>query len=378
MQKLNEFINAAHNFRNCAIVDDEFPALRDRFDALLTRMTDWNKDRPEVVCLCGSTRFKSSYESLAAELALVGKIHLTVGMFGHADGILLSEETKASLDLLHKQKIDMCDRVIVINVDGYIGESTKSEIEYARSIGVPVEFLCDESETPPEVPKGIPLTPYSQRVCVPHQLAEPTVYSYPTRVFELIENSKGLLVDEEIRHLAEVHKMIEPYAEGIDRPGVISYGQTSTGYDVRIGRKFKIFTNVRGAVSDPKKVNPDAFIEVTVEKDGDYISIPPNSYALGESVEYFRLPRDITTICIGKSTYARCGIIVNVTPGEPEWEGRWTIEISNSTPVPAHVYAGEGIMQVLFIRAAGKVKKSYKDKKGKYQGDTGLQTAVVK
>lgn len=187
----------------------------------------------------------------------------------------------------------------------------------------------------------------------------------------------GLLVDRQIAELVEKYEMISPFINGEHKPGAISYGLSSSGYDVRIGRKFKIFTDTMSAVSDPKNMNPKAFIDVVAENDGDFITIPPNSYALGESVEYFKIPRDISIICVGKSTYARCGIIVNVTPGEPEWEGRWTIEISNSTPVPARVYAGEGIMQVLFFRSVICCAYSYKDKKGKYQGNTGLQTAIV-
>ena len=183
------------------------------------------------------------------------------------------------------------------------------------------------------------------------------------------ESLPGLLPDHLIRKLIK----ITPFAECENRPGVISYGLTSTGYDVRLGRRFKVFSNLYGAIMDPKNVDQRAFHEIET----DVCTIPPNSYVLGESVEEFEIPRDITCLCVGKSTYARCGIIVNVTPGEPEWNGRWTIEISNSSPVPAKVYAMEGIMQVLFLRSVTECELSYKEKKGKYQGDKGLQTAKM-
>jgi dCTP deaminase len=140
---------------------------------------------------------------------------------------------------------------------------------------------------------------------------------------------------------------IEPYAPCMRRDGVVSFGQTSYGYDARLGRKFKVFTNVFGAVVDPKHFDPKAFVDV----ESDCCLIPPNSFALGESLEYFRIPRDVLAVCLGKSTYARCGIVVNITPLEPEWEGKITIEISNTTPLPARVYANEGIAQILFLRA---------------------------
>lgn len=183
-------------------------------------------------------------------------------------------------------------------------------------------------------------------------------------------NLPGLLPDHLIRELIS----IEPFSEGIKREGIISYGLTSTGYDFRLGRKFKVFTNIHGAIIDPKNINEKVFHTI---EDADFCIIPPNSYILGESVEYLKIPRDISCLCVGKSTYARCGIIVNVTPGEPEWEGRWTIEISNSSPVPAKVYAEEGIMQVLFFRSVTECNTSYADKKGKYQFATGLQNAQV-
>lgn len=166
---------------------------------------------------------------------------------------------------------------------------------------------------------------------------------------------------------------IEPFAEESLRPGVISYGLSSYGYDVRVGRRFKVFTNARCAVVDPKHFDPASFVDI----EGDCCLIPPNSFALAETVETFAIPRDILAICVGKSTYARCGIIVNVTPLEPEWRGKITIEISNTTPLPAKIYAGEGIAQILFLRADSVCRTSYADKKGKYQDQQGLTLPFV-
>lgn len=166
---------------------------------------------------------------------------------------------------------------------------------------------------------------------------------------------------------------IEPFAEGSSRPGVISYGVTSYGYDVRVGRKFKVFTNARCAVVDPKNFDPASFVDI----EGDHCLIPPNSFALAETVEYMTIPRDIIAICVGKSTYARCGIIVNVTPLEPEWRGKVTIEISNTTPLPAKIYAGEGIAQIVFYKAEAVCQVSYSDKRGKYQDQAGLTLPFV-
>jgi dCTP deaminase len=166
---------------------------------------------------------------------------------------------------------------------------------------------------------------------------------------------------------------IEPFADGSSRTGVISFGTTSYGYDVRVGRKFKVFTNARCAVVDPKHFDPASFVDI----EGDYCLIPPNSFALAETIEYLEIPRDIICLCVGKSTYARCGIIVNVTPLEPEWRGRVTIEISNTTPLPAKIYAGEGIAQILFIRTEAVCETSYADKKGKYQDQQGLTLPFV-
>ncbi len=162
--------------------------------------------------------------------------------------------------------------------------------------------------------------------------------------------------------------MIEPFADRQVRKGVISYGVSSYGYDMRIADEFKIFTNVNNTVVDPKNFSEKNYVDFK----GDVCIIPPNSFVLAKSVEYFRIPRKILTVCVGKSTYARCGLIVNVTPFEPEWEGYVTIEISNSTPIPAKIYANEGIAQVLFFESDEECDISYADKKGKYQKQMGL------
>jgi len=163
--------------------------------------------------------------------------------------------------------------------------------------------------------------------------------------------------------MALEHGMIEPFVESQVREGVISYGLSSYGYDIRVADEFKIFTNVYSAVVDPKHFDPRSMIDYK----GDICVIPPNSFALARTVEYFRIPRSVLTLCVGKSTYARCGIIVNVTPFEPEWEGYVTLEISNTTPLPARIYAHEGIAQVIFFEGDEVCKVSYADKKGKYQ-----------
>jgi len=162
--------------------------------------------------------------------------------------------------------------------------------------------------------------------------------------------------------------MIEPFSEKQVREGVISYGLSSYGYDVRIADEFKIFTNINSTIVDPKAFDPRSFVDFK----GDVCIIPPNSFALARTVEYFRIPRTVITICVGKSTYARCGIIVNVTPFEPEWEGIVTLEVSNTTPLPAKIYAGEGIAQVLFLESDEPCETSYADKRGKYQAQTTL------
>jgi dCTP deaminase len=174
--------------------------------------------------------------------------------------------------------------------------------------------------------------------------------------------------DKWIRKMALEHKMIEPFVEGQIHDGVISYGLSSYGYDIRVANEFKIFTNVFSAIVDPKAFDPKSMIDFT----GDMCIIPPNSFALARTVEYFRIPRDTLTICVGKSTYARCGIIVNVTPFEPEWEGYVTLEISNTTPLPAKIYANEGIAQVLFFEGDQICETSYADRKGKYQKQQGI------
>ena len=168
--------------------------------------------------------------------------------------------------------------------------------------------------------------------------------------------------------MAREHQMIEPFVDDQVRQGVISYGVSSYGYDVRVGDEFKVFTNVYNTVVDPKNFDPKSFVDIKA----DECVIPPNSFALASTIEYFRIPRDVLTICLGKSTYARCGIIVNVTPFEPEWEGHVTIEISNTTPLPAKIYANEGIAQVLFFQSDEPCARSYKDKKGKYQAQRGV------
>ncbi len=174
--------------------------------------------------------------------------------------------------------------------------------------------------------------------------------------------------DTWIKRMALEHRMIEPFVDDQVRSGVISYGLSSYGYDVRVGDEFKVFTNVFNTVVDPKDFDPRSFVDIKA----DVCIIPPNSFALASTIEYFRVPRDILTICLGKSTYARCGIIVNVTPFEPEWEGHVTIEISNTTPLPAKIYANEGIAQVLFLQSDEVCAVSYKDKKGKYQAQRGV------
>lgn len=173
----------------------------------------------------------------------------------------------------------------------------------------------------------------------------------------------GLKPDHWIKQKALEERMIEPFVESQVRDGVISYGVSSYGYDIRVAREFKIFTNVFSAIVDPKQFDPASMIDF----EGDVCVIPPNSFALARTMEYFRIPRNVLTVCLGKSTYARCGIIVNVTPFEPEWEGFVTLEISNTTPLPAKIYAEEGIAQVLFFEADEECHISYADKKGKYQ-----------
>lgn len=177
-----------------------------------------------------------------------------------------------------------------------------------------------------------------------------------------------ILSDIWIREQAKKNGMIEPFVESQKREGMISYGLSSYGYDARCSPEFKIFTNVNNAVVDPKEFSPNSF----VDRETDVCIIPPNSFALARTVEYFRIPRDVLVICLGKSTYARCGIIVNVTPLEPEWEGHVTLEFSNTTPLPAKIYANEGVCQFLFFKGDQPCEVSYKDRSGKYMGQQGV------
>ena len=174
--------------------------------------------------------------------------------------------------------------------------------------------------------------------------------------------------DTWITRMAREHKMIEPFVDDQVRQGVISYGVSSYGYDVRVGDEFKVFTNVYNTLVDPKNFDSKSFVDIK----GDVCIIPPNSFALASTIEYFRIPRDVLTVCLGKSTYARCGIIVNVTPFEPEWEGHVTLEISNTTPLPAKIYANEGLAQVVFFLASEVCETSYADRAGKYMRQTGI------
>ncbi|MGH7395963.1 MAG: dCTP deaminase [Candidatus Rokuibacteriota bacterium] len=179
--------------------------------------------------------------------------------------------------------------------------------------------------------------------------------------------------DRWIRRLALEKGMIKPFEDRQVRKGGISYGLSSYGYDIRIADEFKIFTNINTTIVDPKRFDPRSFVDYQ----GEIAVIPPNSFALGRSVEYFKIPRNVLTICVGKSTYARCGIITNVTPFEPEWEGYVTLEISNTTPLPAKIYANEGIAQVLFFESDEACETSYADRQGKYQGQQGIVLPTV-
>ena len=178
----------------------------------------------------------------------------------------------------------------------------------------------------------------------------------------------SIKADRWIKQMSLEHRMIEPFEDRQVREGVVSYGLSSYGYDIRVADEFKVFTNINSTVVDPKNFDARSFVDVRA----DVCIIPPNSFALAKTVEYFRIPRDVLTVCVGKSTYARCGLIVNVTPFEPEWEGYVTLEISNTTPLPAKVYANEGIAQVLFFQSDEPCEVSYADKAGKYQKQQGL------
>jgi dCTP deaminase len=179
--------------------------------------------------------------------------------------------------------------------------------------------------------------------------------------------------DKWIRRMAREHRMIEPFVDDQVRDGVVSYGLSSYGYDIRVADEFKVFTNVYSTLIDPKNFDPQSFVDIKA----DVCIVPPNSFALARTIEYFRIPRDVLTVCLGKSTYARCGIIVNVTPFEPEWEGTVTLEISNTTPLPAKIYANEGLAQVLFFQSDEPCEKSYADKKGKYLRQQGVTLPKV-
>jgi dCTP deaminase len=179
--------------------------------------------------------------------------------------------------------------------------------------------------------------------------------------------------DRWIKRMALEHHMIEPFEERQVRTGVISYGLSSYGYDIRVADEFKVFTNINHTVIDPKKFDPRSFVDIKAP----ICIVPPNSFALARTIEYFRIPRNIMTICLGKSTYARCGIIVNVTPFEPEWEGTATLEISNTTPLPAKIYANEGIAQVIFFESDQPCAVSYADKRGKYQAQVDVTLPKV-
>jgi dCTP deaminase len=179
--------------------------------------------------------------------------------------------------------------------------------------------------------------------------------------------------DRWIREMAQTRGMIEPFEEKQVSVGRISYGVSSYGYDIRVGTDFKIFTNVFSSVVDPKNFDPESFVDYH----GDVATIPPNSFALAASMEYMRVPDDVLCVCVGKSTYARCGIITNVTPLEPGWEGHITLEISNTTTLPARIYGGEGLVQVLFFQGDERCETSYADRNGKYQGQTGITIPTV-
>lgn len=188
------------------------------------------------------------------------------------------------------------------------------------------------------------------------------------------EHMPGIMPDHWIREMAQNHGMIEPFVEKQTAEGKISYGLSSYGYDSRCSNEFKIFTNVDNAIVDPKNFSSDSF----VDRETDVCIIPPNSFVLTRSVEYFRIPKDVLVVCLGKSTYARCGLIVNVTPLEPGWEGHVTLEISNTTPLPAKVYANEGVAQFLFFKGSSDCEVSYADRAGKYMGQKGVTLPRIK
>jgi dCTP deaminase len=200
------------------------------------------------------------------------------------------------------------------------------------------------------------------------QTAENERTERQARIKELATHMPGILPDHWIREQAQNHGMIEPFIESQKREGMISYGVSSYGYDARCSDEFMVFTNVNNAIVDPKNFSSDSF----VDRKTDVCVIPPNSFALARTVEYFRIPKDVLVVCLGKSTYARCGIIVNVTPLEPGWEGHVTLEFSNTTPLPAKIYANEGVAQFLFFKGSSPCEVSYADREGKYMGQTGV------
>ena len=183
----------------------------------------------------------------------------------------------------------------------------------------------------------------------------------------------GIMPDLWIKKMALEKKMIDPFVENLVKDNVLSYGLSSYGYDARVSKNFKIFTNVNSATVDPKDFSENSF----VDREVDYCIIPPNSFALAKTVEYFKIPKETLVICVGKSTYARCGIIVNVTPLEPEWEGHVTLEFSNTTPLPAKIYANEGVAQFVFLKGNEKPEVTYADRDGKYMGQTGVTLPKV-
>lgn len=184
----------------------------------------------------------------------------------------------------------------------------------------------------------------------------------------------SVMPDSWIRQMATTQKMIEPFTDRLETTDAISYGVSSYGYDARVANEFKVFTNVDNAVVDPKEFSTQGF----VDRQTDVCVVPPNSFVLARTVEFFRIPRDVLVICLGKSTYARCGIIVNVTPLEPEWEGHVTLEFSNTTPLPARIYANEGACQFIFLKGENTCDVSYADRKGKYQGQKGVTLPKLK
>lgn len=188
----------------------------------------------------------------------------------------------------------------------------------------------------------------------------------------------SILSDLLIKERVETEEMITPFVEHKTSKSIISYGLSSYGYDARVDYQFKVFTNVHSSIIDPKNFSENNFVDIDSSKKNDILIIPPNGFALANTIEYFKIPRDILVICVGKSTYARCGIIINVTPLEPEWKGQVTIEISNTTPLPAKIYAGEGICQFLFFKADKTCQSSYLDSKGKYMEQIGITLPRIK